>query len=133
MCQECIVKCLDCGGPTRQSGGKIHSYCTDCIYKKMRVVEQAAKAAIGNCCARCKIEHPLQWDHVLNDPVKPGGRLKRQGTFNTEYAEISKIARGEESSRLQLLCPNCNWLKEHDLVAYLEIPTYGPVESRYKM
>lgn len=99
----------------------------------MRRKEEEAKQVLGSCCARCGIEHPLQWDHINNDPQRRSGAAKRSSTFQTEYAEISKIARGEGSTRLQLLCPNCNWLKAYDPVSYLEQPAYGPTESRYKI
>lgn len=100
----------------------------------MRAVEARAKEVLGNRCARCAISHPLQWDHINEDPQqssRAGG--KRSSVFQTEYAEISKIARGEISERLQLLCPNCNWLKEFDPMSYLEDPIYGPVESRFRL
>lgn len=130
FCSTCILICRGCDGPTRVSGSKISSYCTGCIYRLMRETGEKAKDALGRCCARCGITHPLQWDHINEDPRRRDcdkRNKKRAGTLQTDYAEIARIARGEPSARLQLLCANCNWLKEFDPMSYLEPATYGPV------
>ena len=97
----------------------------------MRGVEEQARQRLGSRCARCGIEHPLQWDHVNNDPARGPAGKKRQGALQTEYAEISEIARTGVSLRLQLLCPNCNWLKQFSPEVYAEEPTYGPLARNF--
>ena len=131
FCLSCALTCRRCGGATRQSGDVIYNYCSPCTYARKREVEIKAKEILGNRCSRCGITNPLQWDHIENDPRRRQcdmKRAKRSGTFQTDYAEIAKIARGEESKRLQLHCPNCNWLKENDMEAYMAPPLYGPYD-----
>jgi len=90
-------------------------------------VESQARAALGNACHRCGISYPLHWDHVNDDPPRRGETVKRGSVLATEYREIRSIAETGRSDRLQLLCPNCNYLKQYDRAAYDEAPTYGPL------
>lgn len=70
----------------------------------------AAVTALGSKCARCGFSdhRALQIDHVNDD-----GHTERHMALNcVKYYRMvkSQIASG----RYQLLCANCNWIKEHD-------------------
>lgn len=78
--------------------------------------KHAAYSALGSSCACCgepdklfppSTEHFLQIDHVNNDGHKER-RVRNQSGDRRRHAAI---LRGERPD-LQLLCPNCNWLKK---------------------
>lgn len=143
-CLKCSLTCPGCGGssdPTRlrkhaerrgsdgpkQRVGRRH--CSPCMRLTHRGVEIEAKRRLGSRCARCGIVHPLQWDHISDDPKRTKTGPRRYAGFIREITEISKIARTGRSDRLQLLCPNCNMLKALGRAAYDRAPTYGPLPN----
>lgn len=127
-CTGCLPNCPKCKLPSDYyKGDGVIKTCSACAWSERKKVEQEARDRLGNKCDRCGITHPLQWDHVNNDPVRPTiARRKRGSTLQTEYPEIRKIVETGRSDRLQLLCPNCNFLKEFDPIEYAKEPSYGP-------
>jgi len=82
-------------------------------YQKDRrnILRNKILVALGCVCVRCGFTdvRALQVDHVNGD----GAGHRRQLGYNAHY---SKILREIESgsSRYQLLCANCNWIKRHE-------------------
>lgn len=141
-CLTCSTTCPDCGAPSDPARLRKHTgqrgsdgprtrvgrrRCSPCVRLSKREVEAKARGRLGNRCARCAIEYPLQWDHVNNDPKKPASGPRRYAGFALEFTEIRKIALTGQSDRLQLLCPNCNTLKALDRAEYDRPPAYGPL------
>lgn len=121
LCSKCSGICAICGSPAMGTGRR----CSRCAYQRSHEMDKAAKRILGDQCTRCGIAHPIQWDHINDDATNIPGK-KRTSTRLSEQFEIRKIALSGTSSRLQLLCPNCNWLKAYDRAAYNQPPQYGP-------
>lgn len=80
---------------------------------------------MGRRCVRCGINHPLTWDHINND-VKRTITGVRRALYLAEQPEMTRIIQTGRSERLQLLCHNCNHLKQFDPEEFAKNPTYGP-------
>lgn len=103
------------------------SGCGHCRNEQRRRRVRQAVDALGHTCVRCGIKSPLQFDHIHDDGFKnktAGGNYRR--IMHAEGAEITRILRTGKSDRLQLLCPNCNYLKHHDRAEFDRLPSYGP-------
>jgi hypothetical protein len=88
-----------------------------------------AIAKLGGRCVRCGITYPLDIDHIKND----GGVHRAQVRANQRLAAVEEILLGVNLHLYQLLCPNCNALKERDPDTFWnKAPTYGmlPVDWR---
>lgn len=108
---------------------KRYPQCSSC--KRGMLTRRAirAKEALGGKCIRCGILRPLVFDHIKDDGAVRR-RAKGWGSATasvviTEREEISRIIATGQSDVLQLLCPNCNWLKQFDREEYDAEPTYG--------
>jgi hypothetical protein len=129
LCPPCGGSCPQCG---KQSvglgqGGKPRR-CSSCVNVRRRATDAAAKLALGGRCARCGIADLVQWDHVNDDPRRTT-RFKRPSVGQSEKAELRAIVLTGRSDRLQLLCPNCNMLKQLDRARFLLPPTWGPLPT----
>ena len=62
----------------------------------------------GACCAHCGYDNiiALDFDHIFNDGYLVRGKT---GSGSDRLIEIEK-----SPSRFQLLCKNCNWIKEYE-------------------
>ncbi len=84
-------------------------------------LRDAAYAALGNSCACCSKPdriypkgHFLQIDHVANDGYSDRKRLSgagKNGGSSAQYRLYCEIRDGRRAG-LQLLCPDCNFLKK---------------------
>jgi hypothetical protein len=66
-------------------------------------------AAYGGCCVRCGMDNPLvlDIDHINDD----GAAERKTGVHGWQlYRKLRRA--GYPRDRYQLLCRNCNWLKE---------------------
>ena len=67
--------------------------------------------ALGGKCVRCGFsdERALQVDHVQNNGAQH--RREKASSTGTYYRDILKNI---DSGKYQLLCANCNWIKQHE-------------------
>lgn len=75
-------------------------------YKKIR---KTLKSILGTNCANCGFSDI----RILHVDHKNGGGLKEIRAFKTNYNMYKFYSENPEiaKEKLQLLCPNCNWLK----------------------
>lgn len=66
-------------------------------------------AELGGKCVHCSEDNPivLDFDHIHND----GAAHRRELKSGTIIRYFSK--HGVDSEQFQLLCKNCNWIKEY--------------------
>lgn len=119
--------CGSCGKVIATSLKTRHK-CSGCRVDERRERVRLAVVILGGRCIRCGIAKPLHMDHINDDGYRnktANGRYRR--LMQAEQAEITQILKTGRSERLQLLCPNCNYLKHHDRAGYDCPPTYGPL------
>jgi hypothetical protein len=88
--------------------------------KRLRVVDEA-KRILGGRCVRCGITNPLDLDHVADNGHEH--RCTGRGNMDCWWSVIEETDGGAH----QLLCTNCNALKQRDPDEYAKPPTYGPL------
>jgi hypothetical protein len=75
-------------------------------------IRARAIAALGGKCATCGYDadtRALQFDHIAGG----GGREYREGGgFSGYYKRLKTLAEGQRASEIQLLCANCNSIKD---------------------
>lgn len=78
-----------------------------------RKIRQAILEAGGRCCQRCGFSdyRALQLDHIHGD-----GWKDRSLTVTSKARDeaIRLIRQGKFSTKFQLLCANCNWIKRYE-------------------
>lgn len=84
------------------------AYCHEAYMRRKKRLRDAIHAILGNVCIRCGFadKRALHVDHINGD-----GRIDRNrwGSYRTKGALLKLII--EDSSRFQILCANCNWIK----------------------
>lgn len=90
-------------------------------YSKARDIELKQKISLilGDKCVRCGFNDPraLHIDHVYNDGYKD-----RKSTWNT-LTKFKAIM--NDSTRFQILCANCNFIKMHEAIIKRTLDRYG--------
>lgn len=129
-CLGCATKCRVCGHTVSQgsqSVGYVTRLCWSCKDEESKQLVAKAFSVLGGQCVRCGIVKPVHWDHINEDPKRsPSGKRATGGVIRTEMSEIRNIIATGRSDRLQLLCANCNALKQYEPEEFRKPPTYGP-------
>ena len=83
-------------------------------YQKDYAIKQrnAAIEALGGKCVKCEFSdrRALQIDHINND-----GHIERKnGKFGSRFNKHVLESFLKKENKYQLLCANCNWIKENE-------------------
>ena len=114
-CRKCqIIKPASKFCRSKRSRDGLASYCRKCVTelaKRWSVsLREQILAGYGAVCARCKEtdKRVLEIDHMKDNGAEERRKFKRN--YNKLHKSI--IKRNFPKDEYQLLCKNCNWLKE---------------------
>lgn len=81
------------------------------------------KRLLGDECVRCGFS---VWDILQIDHIDGGGTWEQEKRFGSNTAMYSYYVKHPDEARekLQLLCPNCNWIKRMENKEYRKRANY---------
>jgi hypothetical protein len=100
--------------------------------ERLRRLREEAVEALGGACVRCGITKPVEIDHVNDDGYlmarnDRNGRRSRSRQPHRIMQMHEEIIKHGGQGKYQLLCANCNRLKQFYREDYDLPPTYGPL------
>ena len=106
---------------------KDRPYCYECTRAYHREADRRRRQEIldhfGGACLWCGFDDPraLQIDHVFDDGADHRRSLSSTGRSKNTAGKVQTMLRrmirnGEDTSRFQLLCANCNWIKKDEAI-----------------